>query len=611
MKNYIKRYICIYIMDTLTIKNKKIIEFYKKYKNLDLEKVNLVIIELYEEIINNISGEFNKNVTNEILSSIKTHGLELETFKNELKSNIEVYKTEISNIKTIQTLTNTSIMSEINTIKEIINKLNIEIANNVTSKFYDIRKDFELIINKNNNETIIKIIEKIEKEQENIINKTNGIIKEIIPTSQNQFYNQHEITIKNFKDDLTKNIETIKTEIKDNKSDISLDKLNLLINDKYNMLINSVEKNVLNYITISEERLKTNINTIKDDKTLKELKDDINNIKNDMSLDKLSVSNNIQQTVLNYITNSEERLKNNLNEIKNITNMNQNNQEKLNLDLQTFLNQYKVGSKKGEFGEKLLESILTFLFPSSEIINTTGQTSSGDFILKRENKVQILVENKNYDSVNVPKKEVDKFIYDVEMQNCSGIMISQKSGIALKNNFQIDINNKNVLIYIHNMNNDPDKILLACDIIDNLTNKINEFNNGDNIIKISEHTLQLINEQYHRFISKKETIIFQINDNTKKIIDSIKDLELGELNNILLNSFTNTKIQNLKCELCNVYIGANNKALSNHKRYCKNKNIHDNKSDNTEHKLDNTEHTFDEHKLDNNKSKKVNQKKIK
>ena len=159
------------------------------------------------------------------------------------------------------------------------------------------------------------------------------------------------------------------------------------------------------------------------------------------------------------------------------------------------------------------------------------------------------------------------------MQNCSGIIMSQKSGIALKNNFQIDINNNNVLIYIHNMNYDPDKIMVAIDIIDTLTTKINQLNNNDNSIKISNNTLQLINEQYQRFISKKEAIIFQINDNTKKIIDSIKELELGELNNILINTFANTKIQNFKCEFCNIFIGSNNKALCNHKRYCKLKNI--------------------------------------
>ena len=44
--------------------------------------------------------------------------------------------------------------------------------------------------------------------------------------------------------------------------------------------------------------------------------------------------------------------------------------------------------------------------------------------------------------MNVSKKEVEKFIYDTEQQNYSGIIMSQKTGITLKNNFQIDINKK-------------------------------------------------------------------------------------------------------------------------------------------------------------------------
>ena len=44
--------------------------------------------------------------------------------------------------------------------------------------------------------------------------------------------------------------------------------------------------------------------------------------------------------------------------------------------------------------------------------------------------------------------------------------------ITNKQNFQIDIINNHILIYIHNMNYDQEKLLLACDIIDNLTNWI-------------------------------------------------------------------------------------------------------------------------------------------
>ena len=483
------------------------------------------------------------------------------------------------------------------------------------------------MLDKNGNENLIKIIDKIEKENTILVDKTNLIVTNIIPKSQQQYYNQHELTIKQFKDDMIKNIDIIKNDIKDNKDEITLDKLNILISDKYNSLLTTIQHNVLNYINVSEERLQKNIHEIKDDKLLRDFKEDmikkidiirteVKDNNNDISLDKINlllndkynnVVSTVQNNVLNYINNSEERIKININEIKDLSNVNQTFQEKINEELILFLNQYKISSKKGELSENMLESILIKLYPSSEIINTTGQISSGDFILKRNNnKVKILIENKNYDS-NVPKREIDKFILDVETQNCSGIMISQHSGISFKKNFEIDINNGNILIYIHNMNYESDKIVIACDIIDNLSNKIKELNGTDEHVKISSNILQLINEQYQRFIEKKDLIISQLNNNTKQIIESLKDLELSELNNILSNKFASSKISNYKCDICNNYLGNSLLSLSRHKTSCRKKQLNNqtnenNNNDNKQEMKDNENKNKQEMKDDKESS---------
>ena len=157
--------------------------------------------------------------------------------------------------------------------------------------------------------------------------------------------------------------------------------------------------------------------------------------------------------------------------------------------------------------------------------------------------------------------------------------MSQKSGIALKQNFQIDIHNGNILIYIHNLNYDPDKILLAVDIIDNLSERIKIINdNNNNINNISNDVLQIINEQYQNFITKREIIITQINDNSKKLISSIKDLELTELNLLLSNKYSTSKttainLPTLTCSYCNSFTCNNEKSFTNHTRQCKKKII--------------------------------------
>ena len=62
-------------------------------------------------------------------------------------------------------------------------------------------------------------------------------------------------------------------------------------------------------------------------------------------------------------------------------------------------------------------------------------------------------------------------------------MISQTSNISTKENFQIDIINNNIVLYICNCNYEKDKIKLAISIIDNLLPMINENTNKNWNIK--------------------------------------------------------------------------------------------------------------------------------
>jgi hypothetical protein len=496
-------------MSEIVLKNEKIIDFYNKYQQIDIEKVNIMIIDMLENIILNFEGDITKNMVSELYKKIHNQTSEITSIKDEFNS---IIKNNIELTKSNQHI----ITNELSTIKETLNKLNNDITNNVISKFYELKtsyvEDLKMIIDKSGSENILKVLEKLEKENDKIVDKTTLIINDIVPKTISNHYVHHELAIKNFKEDMSKQIEQLK------ESSVSVDKIQVIFTEKYNNLSMNIEKNILSYIISSEEKIKNTINEIKD----------------------ISTQTNAQQ-------------------------------ENINGELIKFLSQYKIASKKGQFGENLLESILTSLFPSSEIINTTGEVGSGDFILNRKDKVKILLENKNYDSTNISKKEVEKFINDVENQKCSGIMMSQRTGISSKQNFEIDINNGHVLIYIHNMNYEADKILLACDIIDNLTDKIKNIEKTDNMLSLSESSLIKINEQYQKFINKREEIINHINENGKTLIGMLRTLELSDINTILCSKFATTKISNntvFKCNKCNDKEFTTMRSLSNHKRYC-------------------------------------------
>jgi len=575
-------------MNKIEITNVKILEFCNKHQHLDIETMCLLLIDLYDKMFEGMTTEYTKHISSEILLNIKNQGKELEYLKCELKNNIESYKSEMVNLRTINNLTTQNLQGDITSIKESLHRLNQDITSTLTSKFYDMRttysEDLKQIITNNNNDNILKIIDKIEHENISIIDKTYKIINEIIPKSHNEYYNKYNLHITDFKNDINKQF----IEIKEVNSNISLDKINLIITEKYSILLNTLQQNIVSYLSQTENKIKMNIDEIKDERIIKELKDeltikidniklDIKENKSDISLDKMNILfndkySNILSCVQHSLTTNHENIQNNINEIKNLSIYNQQFQEKINTDLNNFISQYSKSSKKGEISEIILNKVLSDLYPSSIILDTTGQTSMGDFILKRsDDKPIILFENKNYETI-VPKREIDKFIYDCETNLCSGVLISQQSGIALKKHLEIDINNGNVLVYVHKMGNSNEIISLCVDIIDNISRTLKQLKSNGCEINISKEQLILINEQYHKFIEKRESIILLLNENNKNVINNIKELEISELNIILSSLFASTKIITLKCDICNSYCGTTKRALGQHKTRCKLKN---------------------------------------
>lgn len=278
----------------------------------------------------------------------------------------------------------------------------------------------------------------------------------------------------------------------------------------------------------------------------------------------------IEKTISNYVNTTENRINTNINDIKNITNQNTITQNKMNTDLTTFLDKYKNSSFKGALAENHIENILTKLFDNADINRTTKEDQSGDFIMSRNNLPTILFEIKNYNT-NVPSDEIDKFIRDINKHKVNGIFISISTGIAKKNNFQIEINdNNNILIYIHNLQYDEYKIKSAVDIIDNLTSKLSLYNHKD--ITLSQQTIDLINKEYQTLISKKTLLSDHLKDSYKKSISLLEDIELKTLNTFLSTHFSFLQSNSLKCNYCNKFIGTNKKSLSVHQRKCKKNN---------------------------------------
>lgn len=277
-----------------------------------------------------------------------------------------------------------------------------------------------------------------------------------------------------------------------------------------------------------------------------------------------------------FVAATEDRLSKHLEGLRDTTVAQQTQQTKMVDELAEFLGKYKHNSShKGRFGEQQLGALLTGLYPSAEVQVTGTSKASGDFVLRRNDKAPILFENKDYDD-NVPKEEVAKFIRDVDVQGMSGIFLSHRSGIVHKQNFQIDLNQGNVLVYVQHCGYDADKVRIAVDIVDHFLAKMGDLSSSEeteNGETISKEVLDGINVEYQKFVVQREGLVTAVKDFQKKMTSQIDELQLPSLDKYLEPKFAavQSATKNFTCDLCNAYCAPSKQSLSAHKRGCKSK----------------------------------------
>lgn len=464
-------------MSSIIVKNKKIINFYANNPNINFEAVNLIFIDLFDKLINDMNSTMNTTINSQILS------------------NVENLKTEMSSLSSS------------------VSKLNDDLSNSVYIRFQESKKeyieDLKNIMSTSFTQNSDKINLLIQQNTSQLVDKTTLLLNDVVPQSNEKYYEKMIQSINTF------------------HSSISEDTQKLLKSTDQNDSLN-------NFLSAFETK-----------------------------------SNNLLQPVFSFINASEERISKNLNTLK---------EESLNgkilNELSEFLGKYKNSSYKGQFGENKLETTLNKLFPSAEVINSTGMKACCDFRINRNELPTILVETKNYDR-NVSLDEVKKFIRDIELQKCHGIFLSQHSGITSKQNFQIDIKGTNIMIYVHNVDYCPLKIKIATDIIDSLAGKLTEMEENEDGISISKEVIDEINKEYSKFIERKHNIIEIVKEFTKKMTNEVEDIKFPALSKFLVSkcgNILNDENEVITCNICNKFQASNNKALSAHQRACKKKN---------------------------------------
>lgn len=473
-------------------------------------------IKLFFKENNKLNIEEILLVTIDLLSTVLITGQEQIENKMILllkDNNLEINK--LYNLLENNKLSNDNIKNEMEHIKTLLSNNN----NNVITKLYEIKDNYineiKSLLNHNENDKSLNIINILDKENNNLLLKMNNILTDTLST--HQIKNNNEL-LNILKLEL---LEKIRTE---NNPEIIIN----ILNEKYNKILE----------IISEQ--------ISPDKTLLLIENKYNNLYD-------NVINNIKEDIDKMKTYSE---------------LTKINQEKTNNDLLNYFGRNKKSTVIGQQGEDELYQVICDLLPSSDIIRTGHETGKGDFVIHREHKESILIETKHYNS-NVKREETDKFLRDIENTNYNGIFLSQTSGIVNKSNYQIDIHNNNILIYIHNVDYDPNKINIAINLIDLLSDKIKKEDLKD--FKISNDTLKSINNEYNNLILTRDKMLNDLKDYYKKTMENYNNLTLISLEKILSINYATHKKIILTCEYCKKFECDNLISMTRHKNACKKK----------------------------------------
>ena len=206
----------------------------------------------------------------------------------------------------------------------------------------------------------------------------------------------------------------------------------------------------------------------------------------------------------------------------------------LNDTINDFKGKSKISKEKGRIGENCISENIQKFFPKCELRDMTNQPHQSDYHFYDTNCPPMLIEVKTYKN-NVPTEQVSKFKKDLELSNFkAGIMISTTSGISKKGEFEWEIINDKIIVYLPNSGIDGYCIMWAILFIKELNNYL-----------ASDHKVLKAYEISNKLDSLRRLVV-DIN-NTKGVISKTKYTLLNSVN----NSFDNldSQINNIEDQI--------------------------------------------------------------
>jgi len=207
--------------------------------------------------------------------------------------------------------------------------------------------------------------------------------------------------------------------------------------------------------------------------------------------------------------------------------------------------------------DKVLLHKLIVEFPSSDLCNVDHMSINQNVIqMKKDNKPFILIYSEIILDVNISKIDVEHFYKEIKENSSCGILCNSNSGIANRDNFEIDIQDSNVYIFIPNHDYDIKLFRLAVQIIYNVYDTIKD---NDGAIEIDKELLQRLKLEYNYFVTIRRKHLECIKASTI----ALEKLELVQLDHFFKRTHINSEDKPYSCQMCGTKFGTD-KSLKSH-----------------------------------------------
>ncbi len=131
-----------------------------------------------------------------------------------------------------------------------------------------------------------------------------------------------------------------------------------------------------------------------------------------------------------------------------------------------------------------------------------------------------------------------------------------------------------VLLYIHNVNNDADKIKIGIEIIDHFKEMLDNLNQGTEVDIINKDILKEMNDEYKVWVSTKSSMLKSIKDFQESMKKQLDSMNIPSLEKYLSTRFTPVTEGIILCQYCEFKCN-NKQSHSAHLRGCPKKKLLD------------------------------------